>query len=819
MENLYFTEELMKKLKTLTEYPLSVLEAPAGYGKTIAVHRVLDERNERVLWYTAVESMQDTSFRWFIRQIGKIDADAARELQDLGFLNRSNAAQAAQIISEIRAEEPVFLVFDNFQFSIDNWQPQILNSLAGRDDNGLHIIFISQHFGRFREMLRELESSICYIRSQDLLLTEEDIRNYAAQLRVQAGEEEIHEIYQKTDGWAAAVTLYLQNMEEGSFRSGLQDMDDLLYNLFWDRLSDKAQQYLLSICLFDHISEEQLKKLLPESLREESERQQLLRRIPLIRYHERKKDYYPHEILLTFLRRMLMDADRDFRYGVFRKSGDLFNESGMLKEAVICYWKAEDYEKILACRLVCLITEDIDGISYSELAGIVLRECPEEIQRQYPLSLLRLCYALYAGCQFGEFDRQMERIRPYLEEREESQLLGEWHLLNALSGFPDLEKMEQEYLLAEKYMDGPSAVFVKEEPYMFGCTSMWYLFYSKPGAMMETADVYERVLNIYNRLTDGHGAGAAELYRGEALSVQGLFEESDIQAYRAAFLSEQSGNASVTYGVALLLGINAIYRADMIGLQKAVDYLENRARGYDFLQGKMLNTYMVETVRGYLLGLMMETGSSPLWTQGEADALSDLTFTNFMIKTCRITDMLLKKEYKRAIASVESSLGLEHQLISTPTRNFMYCGLALCYLAIAKPFKAADYLDQALTLAGADRNYTFIACFRKYFQVLFLMPKIAARHGRTIREIKALDIRYTRADETRIFAVLDEDPELTQELTRRELEVAELAAEGMRNAEIAEHLHISENTVKHHLKIVFQKMNIDRRSKLVEMLR
>jgi LuxR family maltose regulon positive regulatory protein len=143
----------------------------------------------------------------------------------------------------------------------------------------------------------------------------------------------------------------------------------------------------------------------------------------------------------------------------------------------------------------------------------------------------------------------------------------------------------------------------------------------------------------------------------------------------------------------------------------------------------------------------------------------------------------------------------------------------LSYLAIGKPFRAADYLDQALELAGRDKNYTFLASFRKYFQVLFLMPKIASRHGGTIREIRAMNIRYTRADETHIFAMLEDHPELTEELTRREREVAELAAKGMRNSEIAAQLRISENTVKHHLKIVFQKMNIDRRSKLVEMLR
>ena len=228
---------------------------------------------------------------------------------------------------------------------------------------------------------------------------------------------------------------------------------------------------------------------------------------------------------------------------------------------------------------------------------------------------------------------------------------------------------------------------------------------------------------------------------------------------------------------------------------------------------------MVETVRGYLLGLMMETGRSALWTQGEADSLSDLTFTNFMIKTCRITDLLLKKEYKRAIASVEAALQMDKRLISTSTQNFMYCGLALSYMAIGRLIKASEYLDKSLTLAGQDKNYTFLACFRKYFQVLFLMPHIASKHAQTIREIKALDIRYTRADESHIFAMLEEVPELQEELTPREREVAELAAKGLRNSEIAEALFISENTVKHHLKIAFQKMNIDRRSKLIDMLR
>ena len=64
-----------------------------------------------------------------------------------------------------------------------------------------------------------------------------------------------------------------------------------------------------------------------------------------------------------------------------------------------------------------------------------------------------------------------------------------------------------------------------------------------------------------------------------------------------------------------------------------------------------------------------------------------------------------------------------------------------------------------------------------------------------------------------------QENELEEPLSKREREIAELAARGLRNGEIAEMLHISEGTVKNHLKIVFRKLNIDRRSSLRGRLR
>ena len=809
MERLIYSERLLKKLEALRQARIAVLEAPAGYGKTTAVSRAL-EGAATAVWYTGVEHLPDTSFYWFIRQLSAVDERAVRRIEALGFLNRSNAEQVARALMELRVEKPLTLIFDNFQLAADNWPPQVIDALAKRPADGLHLIFIAQNLGALRPVFDGLERSVCFLRASDLLLTREDILAFSARRGEALTEAQADAIMASTGGWPAAAALCV---EAGGVTG---EMDELLYRLFWARMEARQRTALLYLSLFDCVTPSMLDALLPAGVLPPEERDDFFRRVPLVRQDALRGRYYPHELLLRFLRARLDEADEETRRRIYGRAGQWYRDNDATRAAVDCFFRAGDDEGILSCRLVGLITERFGDVSYTELAAAVLRRCPEEVQRRYPLSLLRLCYALYGGCDFGEFARQMARVRGLLREK---QHLGEWELLDALEFFPDLDRMDAAYARAEALMTRPSELFIPEEPFFFGCASMWYLFYAEPGQMMATAERMAVVFKRYDRLTNGHAAGAAELYRGEAYSVQGRFEEADIQAYQAAFLSEQSRSATVTYGAALLLGINAIYHSDMAGLQKAVDYLENKARSYAFLQGMSLGTYMAETVRGYLLGLMMETSRSPLWARGGADTLSDLTFTNFMIKTCRVTDLLLKKEYQRAIASVEASLALDSRLISAATRNFMYCGLALCYLATGRLGRAAEWLDRSLSMAERDKNYSFIACFRKYFQPLFLMPSIATRHGQAIREIKALGIHYTRADESRIFAMLDDVPELKESLTDREREVAELAARGMRNSEIAETLHISENTVKHHLKNAFQKMNIDRRSHLIEMLR
>jgi NarL family two-component system response regulator LiaR len=54
-------------------------------------------------------------------------------------------------------------------------------------------------------------------------------------------------------------------------------------------------------------------------------------------------------------------------------------------------------------------------------------------------------------------------------------------------------------------------------------------------------------------------------------------------------------------------------------------------------------------------------------------------------------------------------------------------------------------------------------------------------------------------------------------ITRRELEILELIAQGLSNREIAEKLYVSENTVKTHSSRVFDKLGARRRTQAVQL--
>ena len=70
--------------------------------------------------------------------------------------------------------------------------------------------------------------------------------------------------------------------------------------------------------------------------------------------------------------------------------------------------------------------------------------------------------------------------------------------------------------------------------------------------------------------------------------------------------------------------------------------------------------------------------------------------------------------------------------------------------------------------------------------------------------------------EDKNVVILEKQSDPFSILSRREKEVAHLAAKGYINAQIAEELYISTETVKRHMSTIFEKQGIESRKQLKE---
>ncbi|MBQ8359469.1 MAG: helix-turn-helix transcriptional regulator, partial [Oscillospiraceae bacterium] len=132
---------------------------------------------------------------------------------------------------------------------------------------------------------------------------------------------------------------------------------------------------------------------------------------------------------------------------------------------------------------------------------------------------------------------------------------------------------------------------------------------------------------------------------------------------------------------------------------------------------------------------------------------------------------------------------------------------ATIYHNCANPVQAVYHIDKAIALALPDRLYGLLA---EYGRVLgsLLEQRLSTAAPEAWLAVKALYEKYN-AGWTRLSGTV-RGKNLATTLSRREREVAKLAAFGMKNGEIAEALHISVSAVKQAINGVSNKTGVSR---------
>jgi LuxR family maltose regulon positive regulatory protein len=181
-------------------------------------------------------------------------------------------------------------------------------------------------------------------------------------------------------------------------------------------------------------------------------------------------------------------------------------------------------------------------------------------------------------------------------------------------------------------------------------------------------------------------------------------------------------------------------------------------------------------------------------------------------------DLARAREALAELAAVSEAIGTAHLLASTRFAEGVVAAAAGDYAG------ARDAFEHAVELFGRSRSpFERARSHRSLAQVLLHLGQreAAAREVRAaLRETDALGAELERERARNLLAKAEATPAEEERarrggLTRRELEVLRLVAEGLSDGQIAERLVVSEHTVHRHVANVRNKLGVSSRSAAV----
>ncbi|MBX3490985.1 LuxR C-terminal-related transcriptional regulator [Parvibaculum sp.] len=877
--NLVLRKQQLDRLKNHADVRLIVAQAPAGFGKTTLLRQYCayrEAQGSRIAWLHLESHYADPSR--FLRLLCEAVINALPEDEPPVAMPEGSSASIQDFLRCVRAMKTgITIVIDNFEQASHPGMEAVVAQLVRVLPAGVQLCIGTRVIPSINLPRLQLREQAVVVNVEGLRFRAAETAEFFREFRDISGEE-VDKYQAATDGWPAALQCIRLSMrgQKGRTRalpgSGVTpDLIDFLATDVFENLSAEMQAALLEACMPERICADLLEHMSGrtggEALLNEIEHSGLfLTPVDMdhlwFRFHAVFR-----QVLLTRLRREMTEAEVLARH---RKIAEWYAVHGFAEEAILHYLEASDEASaagILDTIIGRLVTEERLDL----IVRYVDRLSPPVIQK-YERILTAAIVAYGFRREFAKANRIVALRREMLEAGEASQ--EDWGVHNYTRIFV-LAAQDQVVELGRAADDSLAQLAGREGlEYGVGLNARAYWLYLN-GKFEEARELLSKARALHDEANNLFGLSYCEWIYGIVLTAQGRNDEALKSLKQAQIHNEECASASVIAGsvIAAFLA-EALYEKNCIAeaetlLHDHLLLLEQQAiveplavafltmariamlRGEEREAEEILDRMMYlghrhnlrrlvtyaksELVRQATLAGDLEKARTRFSNMGGADGEGEdeLLFHAGETEAQTVTEArLLILAGRHADARTLLQPAARKARAQRRLRRFMKLNLLLAIsLNVEGQVNAARRaLIEALQIGAPDQFIRMVLdegpqavrLLQEARQALPKFPDLPQKDSVSAY----LDRLLGEAGEYAPAIVEDEafDDEtpsahLFEALTEREREILRLVSNGFSNKALADRLSLSTNTVKWHLRNIFEKLQISNRMQAVSVAR
>jgi len=840
-------------------HPLTLVSAPAGYGKTAIVAEWAQRSRRPVTWLALDESDNEPLrfFMYFIAALQKVHASIGVELMALLQSNQLPPRETlvTLLINDlIESKTLPVCVLDDFQSIQEEFILDVLQEIILRLRHPLHLMIVTRDdpampLGRLRA-----HAQLTEIRAADLRFTKKEINHFFRDIvQIQLSESAISLLDERTEGWVAGLQLVGISIQghakpESVIASLSGSQRHILSYLTEEVLKQQlpsVQEFLLQTSILAKFSADLCNAVTRQGNGEPLLRQLFTSNLFLIPLDDHEGWYRYHHLFAGLLfnilkRTALPEKIRELH----ERASQWFESENMPVEAIDHALGAEDFGR--AASLLEEHTWALLNQGYVRRVEAWMQSLPLEWRAQSPRTNLGIAWMYLLRGNFGlvmpflqQAEAALERIAANDDLRAEclalkaNLLQSQGKITEAIDDAQQALKIvpvtnvrvlglaylglgagyrqNVQFDLAVDALQQASRASRMSGDSVTGALAATHLILMclQHGRLRFAEEVSSQMIERME-----HSAGAVAPIIGAVYGALGLvyYERNQIEMARDHYLRGiQLGtflghHASLVYtqlNLARLLLAEGDLEGAAKNLHNAQELIQAGAPGWlrpGLIAGQV--QYFLST--GNLPqaeAVLRQSGVTPGGQVTHAADEIQLAHLRLMLRRATETDL------KEGIQLAGRILSLaESGQRSSTSLQALVLG-ALLHERLGDARSACAWMERAVGLAEPERY------IRLFVDEGAAVVPILQRLAKT--EYAGILLAACPAGKQSSAKPHPEDG-LIEPLSERELEVLRLLAHGLKYTEIAGQLVISVNTVRYHIKSIYAKLSVDKQAKAVE---